>query len=272
MGALVENRFGTEFAGQVLFTFMRAEKAETIPELNGLFQCALRLLGIQLFAYCRARQRRRRLELEVVFGEGFAGWLTYYTQERFAGDDPVLKEAETCSEPFYWSEIPRRRHLSCTALQVLDAAKRFNLSNGFVLPVRRLDEQVSLVLFAGDTLDDINDDVRALTRLLAQLYVRHGNRLIRGSSEWRNGGMLSERQWQCLMWVCQGKSSLDVGAILGIAPSVVDEHMRKVCNRFNVRTRTQVIYQAGTLIAELGDAQKMFLPTELKSTGAATRT
>lgn len=271
MGELVENRVSAELAGQVLFTLMRAEKVDTIPELNGLFQNALRPLGFDLFAYCCARQRRRRPELEVIFGQGFAGWLTCYAQEGFARDDPILKEAERCTEPFYWSEMTCRTHLSSRAQNVLNTAKRFNLSNGFVLPVHRLDEQVSLVLFAGAAVEHRNDEVRAVTRLLAQQYVRHGHRLIQGSSEWRNGGLLSERQWQCLMWVCRGKSSRDIGAILGIAPSVVDEHMRKVCNRFNVRTRTQVIYAAGRLMAELGDAYQMLVPSELKSAAAEVR-
>lgn len=51
------------------------------------------------------------------------------------------------------------------------------------------------------------------------------------------------RQLECLKWVGEGKSSNDIGSILGIAPSTVNEHLAEACRRLGVRTRVQAIVE-----------------------------
>ena len=55
---------------------------------------------------------------------------------------------------------------------------------------------------------------------------------------------LTARQLECLAWVRQGKSSTDIGAILGISGRVVDEHIAHACERLGVRTRVQAVLAA----------------------------
>lgn len=55
---------------------------------------------------------------------------------------------------------------------------------------------------------------------------------------------LTPRQIQCLWWVREGKSSTDIGAIIGLAPSTVDEHLAGACERLGVRTRVQAVVVA----------------------------
>jgi len=55
---------------------------------------------------------------------------------------------------------------------------------------------------------------------------------------------LTERQLECLGWISRGKSSTDVGAILGISGRTVDYHVAIICNRLAVRTRMQAVARA----------------------------
>lgn len=55
---------------------------------------------------------------------------------------------------------------------------------------------------------------------------------------------LTSRQLECLHWVARGKSSSDIGAILGISPRTVDEHLTLACGHFGVRTRLQAVLEA----------------------------
>lgn len=48
---------------------------------------------------------------------------------------------------------------------------------------------------------------------------------------------LSPRELECLLWVSRGKSSGDIGAILGLSPRTVDSYLEKVCSKLRVRTR-----------------------------------
>jgi DNA-binding CsgD family transcriptional regulator len=55
---------------------------------------------------------------------------------------------------------------------------------------------------------------------------------------------LTSRQRECLRWVAQGKSSGDIGAILGLSPRTVDDHLNFACQRLGVRTRVQAAIAA----------------------------
>ena len=55
---------------------------------------------------------------------------------------------------------------------------------------------------------------------------------------------LTRRQRECLTWVEQGKSSSDIGVILGLSPETVNEHVGEACRRLGVRTRIQAVVAA----------------------------
>lgn len=56
--------------------------------------------------------------------------------------------------------------------------------------------------------------------------------------------LLTPRQLECLAWVTAGKSSTDIGCILGISARTVDEHVAMACNRLRVKTRLQAVVAA----------------------------
>lgn len=52
---------------------------------------------------------------------------------------------------------------------------------------------------------------------------------------------LSPRERECLDWVSRGKSSTDIGAILGLSPRTVDSYLEKACSKLRVRTRIEAV-------------------------------
>jgi len=58
---------------------------------------------------------------------------------------------------------------------------------------------------------------------------------------------LSPRQIECLFWVQEGKSSRDIGVILGISYRMVERHVFKACQKLGVRTRLQAVIRARSL-------------------------
>ena len=59
--------------------------------------------------------------------------------------------------------------------------------------------------------------------------------------------VLSPRQTECLFWVQQGKSSRDIGTILGISHRMVERHIFRACQKLGVRTRLQAVIRARSL-------------------------
>lgn len=64
---------------------------------------------------------------------------------------------------------------------------------------------------------------------------------------------LSPRERECLQWACRGKSSSDIGVILGLSPRTVDSYLEKVCAKLGVRTRVEAVagaVRAGIISAD----------------------
>jgi DNA-binding CsgD family transcriptional regulator len=59
--------------------------------------------------------------------------------------------------------------------------------------------------------------------------------------------MLSRRQAECLYWVQEGKSAVDIGVILGLSARTVEEYIAKACEKLGVRTRVQAVVRARRL-------------------------
>jgi DNA-binding CsgD family transcriptional regulator len=80
----------------------------------------------------------------------------------------------------------------------------------------------------------------------------HGNRFVRPktcSTEAEQDieiilRALTQRQFECLTWVQFGKSSPDIGIILGVSGRTVDGHLLSVCRLLGVRTRLQAVLKA----------------------------
>ena len=58
---------------------------------------------------------------------------------------------------------------------------------------------------------------------------------------WGAGPSLSPRELECLGWASQGKSSTDIGAILGLSARTVDSYLEKAASKLGVRTRIEAV-------------------------------
>lgn len=58
---------------------------------------------------------------------------------------------------------------------------------------------------------------------------------------------LSPRQTECLFWVQEGKSSRDIGIMLGVSHRMVERHVFRACQKLGVKTRLQAVIRARTL-------------------------
>ncbi|OYX32677.1 MAG: hypothetical protein B7Z01_10730 [Brevundimonas subvibrioides] len=45
---------------------------------------------------------------------------------------------------------------------------------------------------------------------------------------------MSGREAECLLWVSRGKSSADIGQIVGLSPRTVDSYIEKACAKLGV--------------------------------------
>jgi len=55
---------------------------------------------------------------------------------------------------------------------------------------------------------------------------------------------LTPRELECLHWAAMGKTSWEIGTIIGLAESTVNSHISRVCEKFGVHRRQTAITTA----------------------------
>jgi LuxR family quorum sensing-dependent transcriptional regulator len=226
-------------------TVAAAHTANSHEDLNRVFRSALNALGFSLFVGIEIVNSEEKISVNTLFGEGFEPWFSHYLQMDYAEDDCMIERAVRGLDSFFWSEVASRKHLSPRAMLIMEDARAFGLREGFVAPMHRTDSSVFSVLFAGEGAQEGDSPKRAAAHILSIYYGMLGWQLFQpSSSQPTRDRPLTERQRECLRWVRQGKSSTDIGVILGISGRVVDEHIAHACERLGVRTRMQAVFAA----------------------------
>jgi DNA-binding CsgD family transcriptional regulator len=130
---------------------------------------------------------------------------------------------------------------------LFDEASNFGIRFGFTIPIHDGRGPVAALTFASDQRNvqfevRVTSDVRVL-QLIAMYFHAHARRkLTRDNRIGKNS--LSPREIECLEWAAQGKSTWDIGRILGISRHTVASYLDSAKEKLGVRT----IVQAATLL------------------------
>jgi DNA-binding CsgD family transcriptional regulator len=215
-----------------------AEGASTLLQLEASAGAALRRYGFDVVTAVEIGRRDGQRSIAPLFGDMEAAPLLHYLERGHSAHCPVVATAS--SEPAVWSEI-RARPLQNRQRLVLDELGSFALNDGHILAVRRGRNLPVAISAAGAkvALDDPVD--RMAVHFLSTHYGLIGARLAQPAHV---GSRLSPRQLECLEWVREGKSSFDIGEILGISARTVDQHLLTACQRLGVKTRFQAVVEA----------------------------
>jgi DNA-binding CsgD family transcriptional regulator len=222
-----------------------AQQANTLSELNGVVGRTFKDLGFDTFLGVNAVDASGRANVEVLFGQTPDAWFAHYQAHGFAKNDAIIHEMLGSTDPLFWSDLSQRRTITDVELRILNEAGEFGLTNGFMTPLHNLDGSISAVLLMGAGIDNRDPDVRAAAHLLSLYYGSIGRRLLAQSRKRETlARPLTPRQRECLLWVRLGKSSSDIGDLLGLSAETVNDHIAGACARLGVRTRVQAVAEA----------------------------
>ena len=215
---------------------------ELIEALEGVFA----LLGFDYFRVVEAVSDGDARVLRYMMGKVNPEWETIYGDDRLAQQDPRLRRALTSSEPFFLSEVVAGADVQEAEHRMVQQAQQFGIIESYVLPHRDTDNRqyAAVLIGPGRPIDGIyRVAVHTLASALLLAALRIEAAAI-GGSEKLDRPALTIRQLQCLEWSRRGKSSADIGKILGLSPRTVDEHFAMACKALGVRTRIQAAAKA----------------------------
>jgi LuxR family quorum sensing-dependent transcriptional regulator len=223
----------------------RAFSARTLAELDAVMAEAFSEFGVRHFSVDQMRDGSGALVGIHHFGDWPEDWGAHYLEQQHFRHDRVVRHAILSPSPLGWIDAQRRGDLERDERRLFGEAGEFGLRDGFITPVHQIDSNIASVSLTGAQKFDLSTSDRAALRLLSLYYCSFGLRLKhRADADSAAKVVFTPRQRECLQWVRAGKSSWEIGEILGISERTVNFHIEEVCRRLNVQTRQQAVIEA----------------------------
>lgn len=234
------------------------QACDDLDRLETTFLTLSRRLGFDSFSYIDVRRMHETDALPFFQTNVRDDFARLYRDEGFFVHDPVATRAATSNAPFRWADIAEfshpvsKRGVKSKSRKVLEVAFDHGLTEGYVLPVHAMDAYgrpaSSLIsLFWTERAEDmvLGQTIPNWFRLVALSY--HERVLaLRGA---RDGVTeppppLTDRERDCLLWACRGKTNVETGMILNISERTVKFHMENAMQKLGVHNKFHAIAMA----------------------------
>ncbi len=221
----------------------RAFAARNSAELDAIMSTAFAQYGVDWISVDQMRDASGAMVGIHHFGRWPEDWGAHYIQQQHYLHDRVVRHAVMNPTPLHWLEAQQRGDLEDDEQRLFSEAREFGLHDGHVTPLHQCDGAVAAVSVTSRERLDLSMADHAALRLLSIYYCSFGLRLKHCRAD-EPCTPLTARQRECLQWVRAGKSSWEIGEILGIAERTVNFHIEEACRRLNVATRHQAVIEA----------------------------
>jgi LuxR family quorum-sensing system transcriptional regulator CciR len=197
----------------------------------------------------------------VAYSDYPMAFLSKALDRKYFADDPVLMACQGTAAPFLWSDLPKLVRLTSRQGEILTAAAECGLSQGLTVPIRVPGEPPASCSFGLRHRRRAPEHAGKAAAWVAFFAFEQARRILGLARTGLERPVLTQRQYDCLVLLGQGKSDVDIGALLGISRHTAHEHIEVLKRRYAVATRSQL------LTASLADGQISFadvLPHPLK--------
>ena len=173
-------------------------------------------------------------------------WVEHYFAQDYLRVDPVIEHCHARTTPFIWpaqqERPPGTDPHSLSVWRMFREAADFGLRCGVTIPVHGLGCSWGLVSFSADTSmtpADLNETVPKLHLLTSYIH-ESGHRFARGEPLPATPH-LTPRELECLHWAAGGKTSWEIGRLIGVSERTVVFHLQNASRKFGVTARQQAI-------------------------------
>jgi LuxR family quorum-sensing system transcriptional regulator CciR len=174
------------------------------------------------------------------------GWHAVVMSRGYFGDDPVLAACQRSAAAFVWSDLPRILPMTSRQSEILGAASKCGLAEGFTVPVNVPGEFTGSCSFGLGHQSELPKRALPAAQYIGCFAFEAARRIRRleGPVAAETKPLLTQRQYDCVILAAQGKSDWHIGQLLGISADTVHEHMEAAKRRFGVASRTQLVVRA----------------------------
>lgn len=171
-------------------------------------------------------------------------WVDHYFAQGYQHHDPVIAFVPNQLAAHTWEQLCVCLPLRAKQKRVMAEAREAGLNCGVSVPVHGPHGSVAILSFAASE-NDVDPEIclGRLQPLSAQFHVAYsaigeGRKLEGPRIE------LTLRERECLSWVARGKSSWEIGQILGITEFTVAYHVKKAMRKLGSASRIVAVVKA----------------------------
>ena len=209
-------------------------------DLGGLLEDATRELGFDYFALLHHASLASPQPGFIRLDTYPAGWEAELARHGLIGVDPVHHASARTNIGFSWSELPELVPLGPREREVLDRSRRFDIGDGFTVPVNVPGEPAGSCSFAVR----LGSELPVQRLLCAEQLGAHAFRTARRLHNYPACGRcphLSRRERQCVRLLAAGKTDWEIAAILGISVETAHQYVKRARAAYDVVSRAQLV-------------------------------
>lgn len=176
-------------------------------------------------------------------------WADRYYEKHYWYSDPVLAHCGRSPTPIDWTTVQNQPDQPASAEQVMREAHEHDLCSGVTVTVRDVSGRLGILSLA--TRDVYSAELRDRIRHaipIAQFVLSHLVEKLEAHFHVRLEDLqrykLSERERECLRWVAAGKTSWEIGHILGIAERTAIFHLNNAMKKLGAVNRSHAVARA----------------------------
>lgn len=220
--------------------------ADSEDALFGVYKKALESLGYDRVIFSLMNDHS---DLNLKAGHGIMqnypdDWMKHYVAHGYEKHDPIRSFIFSEAGPFMWDKVPTVIELSRKQKACLNGGIEAGLNNGTAVALRGPNGNIAAVGCASSHTDKLNPTALWMMNAYSQQFYAAYTSLM-AQPDWNEERLyLTDREREVLTWCAAGKSTWDIGAILGISDSTVKFHLKKIFAKLDTNNRNAAIVKA----------------------------
>jgi DNA-binding CsgD family transcriptional regulator len=225
-------------AHEVIEGLSRQSAAEGVLDV---MQRALARIGCESFCLITFPDPKQKFEDVVLAIRVPEEFRKLYAEEQYIRIDPTISHFKRTDSPFKWQDAPFDPEREPRVIEFMQRRADFGLLNGLWFPIPGPQDCVGGAWMGGRAAELNGSEASIVHFMVLSAF----DRLLRLRAPTSGGTMpLTIREREVLVWAAQGKSSWEIGEILGISERTVNEHVQHACSKLDAVNRTQAIVTA----------------------------
>ena len=229
---------------QTTFSFIEsANRLDQAGDLSELLCASVKRLGFEhLVIGALTHPKNYGTESPALLNTMPQMWSEHYFKSNYEKIDPVIRNVAVQTLPFRWSAMPVENRQQQT---ILNEAKEAGLHDGITIPVHGANQDLFCISLGTDSSEAARAAPLDQLRLIAVHLQTSFLRLAQSEkAPPPPPPVLTQRERDCLSYCAIGKTSWEIGQILGISEKTVDFHIGNASIKLDANSRIFAVVKA----------------------------